>query len=221
MASKIRNYESQHIDVQYELKRCIHARECVKRLSAVFDVDKRPWIQPENTPSTDALAETIQYCPTGALHFNRKDGGAQEQTPEENTIRLVTDGPLYVRGDVQVVDSQGEVIAEDMRMALCRCGASNNKPFCDNTHKDILFKATGTPAEHPDSDPNASGARQLKIEATHNGPLVLSGEFEIIGADGQTVFLGNDTALCRCGGSSNKPFCDGTHRIIGFISDEA
>ncbi|MEQ8674308.1 MAG: CDGSH iron-sulfur domain-containing protein [Aggregatilineales bacterium] len=219
MAGKARNYEGQEIDVQYDVKRCIHAKECVNRLSAVFDVDKRPWIQPDNTPTTDALAETIQHCPTGALHFSRKDGGAQEQTPEDNTIRIVPDGPLYVRGDVAIINSSGEMIIEDVRVALCRCGASNNKPFCDNTHKDIHFKDTGTPDEHPNSDPNATGESRLHVETAKNGPLLLSGEIEIIGADGQSVFLGTATALCRCGHSSNKPFCDGTHRTVGFEGD--
>ena len=219
MVGKVRNYEGQNIDVQYDVKRCIHAKECVNRLSQVFDVDKRPWIQPDNTPTTDALAETIQHCPTGALHFSRKDGGAPEHTPADNTIRIVADGPLYVRGDMQIINSSDEIVVEDVRVALCRCGASNNKPFCDNTHKDIHFKDAGTPAEHPKSDPNAVGENQLQVQTSKNGPLLLRGEFEIIGADGQSVFLGNNTALCRCGHSSNKPFCDGTHRTVGFEGD--
>ncbi len=218
MAGKPRTYEGQDIGVTYDLKRCIHAKECVNRLSAVFDVDKRPWIQPDNA-SADDLAETILLCPTGALHYDRKDGGLEEQAPEENMIRLVIDGPLYIRGDVEVMNSNKETVVEDTRIALCRCGASEHKPFCDNSHIEAGFKDSATPDEKPDSDPNTSGDSKLHIDTAKNGPLLLRGEFEIVDAQGQSVHIGNKAALCRCGHSSNKPFCDGTHSNIDFEAD--
>lgn len=218
MAGKVRNYESDNIDVQYDVKRCIHAAECVRRLSEVFDTDKRPWVQPQNAPA-DAVAETVQHCPTGALHFERKDGGASEAIPEENMIRIAADGPLYVRGDVEITTIDGDLILEDTRVALCRCGASEHKPFCDNSHKNAGFADPGTPPENEKSDPTAQGESRLSISPALNGPLLLNGEFEIVSADGQAVFLGTKAALCRCGQSANKPFCDGTHARVGFQAE--
>jgi hypothetical protein len=57
---------------------------------------------------------------------------------------------------------------------------------------------------------------ELSIKLRANGPLKVDGEFELIGAFGQGVSKGTETALCRCGGSANKPFCDGSHRNNGF-----
>ncbi len=57
-----------------------------------------------------------------------------------------------------------------------------------------------------------------KITAKHNGPLRVEGDFEILDPDGKPFGLAGRTALslCRCGHSANKPFCDGTHKTIGF-----
>ena len=55
------------------------------------------------------------------------------------------------------------------------------------------------------------------IHVTKNGPLIVRGDFELTDADGNVVAPGKDTvALCRCGASADKPFCDGTHSKVGF-----
>ncbi len=140
MSRQIRNYTGANINVTYDAERCIHAAECLRRLPAVFDTSKRPWVQPDNE-SADNVAATILACPSGALHFERKDGGEAEPIPAHNTIRLTRNGPLYVRGDFTIVNSKGETVAHDTRATLCRCGGSANKPFCDNTHRKIGFAA--------------------------------------------------------------------------------
>lgn len=65
-------------------------------------------------------------------------------------ITPYANGPYLVRGDFEVTDQQGQVI-ETRRgtIALCRCGASRTKPFCDGTHKTIRFEAPSEPAEQP------------------------------------------------------------------------
>ncbi len=65
-----------------------------------------------------------------------------------------------------------------------------------------------------------SPERTLKISPSADGPFALQGEAEIVSADGQTCYSGNRMYLCRCGASSNKPFCDGTHTKLGFTSGE-
>ena len=216
MAGKTKRYTSDPIDVTYEARRCIHAAECVRGLAAVFDTAQRPWIQPANA-GPDAVADVVTRCPTGALHFERNDGGAAEAVPTTNRIVVTAGGPLHVRGDVKLVI--GDETVTDTRMALCRCGRSANKPFCDNAHKASGFSAdglftTGTTAADYASEP-------LTITAFPNGPLGLRGQFELISADGATVFQGTKVTLCRCGGSSNKPFCDNTHRKINFTTEAA
>ena len=98
MPSHIRKYTGEQIDVTYDAQRCIHVGECLWRLPAVFDTSKRPWVQTDRAPA-DQVAATVLACPSGALHYERKDGEAAEPIPAHNTIRLVKNGPLYVRGD--------------------------------------------------------------------------------------------------------------------------
>jgi uncharacterized Fe-S cluster protein YjdI len=128
-----RHYTSDAIDVSYDVDRCIHAAECVRGLPAVFDTDRRPWILP-SAASADAIAAVIEKCPSGALHYTRRDGGAAEAPPEQTTITPVPGGPLYVRGLIQLRSADGSLLVEDTRVALCRCGQSQNKPYCDNSH---------------------------------------------------------------------------------------
>jgi uncharacterized Fe-S cluster protein YjdI len=138
MNDAIRHYADGRIDIGYDMRRCIHAAECVRGLPAVFDAARRPWILP-SAASPDAIAAVIAKCPSGALHYTRRDGGAAEMPSEPTAITPIPNGPLYVRGRVQVQSPDGNVI-EDTRMALCRCGESHNKPFCDGTHKKIGFR---------------------------------------------------------------------------------
>ena len=68
------------------------------------------------------------------------------------TARLTPyrDGPYLVRGEFELTDQDGEPIdARRGTIALCRCGASRTKPFCDGTHKLIGFRAASRPAEQP------------------------------------------------------------------------
>ena len=58
----------------------------------------------------------------------------------------------------------------------------------------------------------------VKIQALKNGPLLVRGEVEILDSSGETMQAANQVALCRCGQSSKKPFCDGTHGKVGFQS---
>lgn len=211
-----KRYTSDDIDVTFSGKRCIHAARCVSQLSDVFDVDKRPWIQP-NAGSADAIAATVQLCPSGALHFERKDGGDAEPTPDENVVTLMENGYLRVRGDVEIVGTNVE-ITDETRASLCRCGMSDKKPFCDNSHREVGWQAD-TPDTIERDDDLATGGK-IRIEAGKNGPFGVSGNFEIRTEAGETIYqCEDDTAwLCRCGASGSKPFCDGTHKKIDFTA---
>jgi len=149
MDQPARSYENDSIAVAWYPERCIHSARCIAGLPDVFDPGRKPWVVLEGH-TADEIAAVVQRCPTGALHFSRKDGGAAEPVPDVTTIVAVPDGPLFVRGDVAVSDEHGTVIRRDTRMALCRCGESANKPFCDNSHRRIGFR-TGPPATKPTS----------------------------------------------------------------------
>ncbi|MBI5929997.1 MAG: CDGSH iron-sulfur domain-containing protein [Chloroflexi bacterium] len=215
--AKIRDYQGEGITVQYELKRCIHAEKCVHGLPTVFMRNVHPWIQPEHA-TADELAAVIEQCPTGALHYQRTDDGPPEAIPQENTIRMDPNGPLHVRGNVEIVSSTGSLILNDTRVALCRCGASQFKPFCDNSHIAAGFTDPGLPATNKIEDVT-DGETRLVITLNQNGPIGIAGNFRILNADGEVVFQGTETWLCRCGGSQNKPFCDKTHRTNGFQAE--
>ncbi len=111
-------------------------------------------------------------------------------------------------------------VVRDTRMALCRCGASQNKPFCDNSHVHGGFSDTGALGENKVRllDTVQTGGK-LIVTPTPNGSIKVEGDLALSGADGQTTFEGNRAFLCRCGGSHNKPFCDSTHKEIGFQAE--
>ena len=135
-----KTYADERIEVDWEPRLCIHTRECVRRLGAVFDPERRPWIDVSGAEA-DEIAETILACPTGALHFRRLDGGPQEEPEDPPKVVPRTNGPLFLRGRFRIEDPDGNLLREDTRLALCRCGASGNKPFCDGSHLRIGFKS--------------------------------------------------------------------------------
>jgi uncharacterized Fe-S cluster protein YjdI len=136
-----RTYEGHAIEVGWEPRLCIHVQNCVRRLPSVFRPDERPWVVADGADA-DAVAAAVESCPTGALHYRRLDGASDEQAQEGTTVDPRPNGPLFVRGHLRIVDADGEVVREDTRMALCRCGASENKPFCDGSHRRIGFTTT-------------------------------------------------------------------------------
>jgi uncharacterized Fe-S cluster protein YjdI len=138
-----RVYKNDAIEVHWEPRFCIHVRNCVRDLGRVFDPSARPWIDVD-AADADTIAQTVLACPTGALHFRRLDGGEQEEeaASSETTIEPWPNGPLFVRGRLRILDSDGRVIREDSRLAFCRCGASANKPFCDGSHRRVGFTTT-------------------------------------------------------------------------------
>ena len=140
-----KEYANDGIVVTWEPAYCIHTANCLNGLPKVFDAWRRPWIEVDNA-SADEVADVVMRCPTGALHFRRVDDGPQEPESSEPTVQLRPNGPLFVRGKIRIEDTSGHLIREDTRVALCRCGGSRNKPFCDGTHRKIGFRSGPTRA---------------------------------------------------------------------------
>ena len=132
-----RTYEAGDLHVLWDSQRCIHVAECIRALPRVFNPLARPWVQLDGA-DTDAILDAIERCPTGALRYVRTNG-PPEVPDDPGTIEAIPNGPLFVRGDLHVVTGDDETIAHETRLALCRCGASENKPFCDNAHRRVGF----------------------------------------------------------------------------------
>ena len=213
---RVHEFRGESVTVTWSRRRCIHAASCVMNLPRVFEPGRRPWIDLTGAPA-DVVARVVAHCPTGSLHYERTDGGAPETAPDTNLARVTRDGPIYLHGDIELLDESGAPRLADTRVALCRCGRSSNKPLCDGAHL-TGFRDLG--ALSPENKVTDAGLRSgsLRVRPVPNGPLELEGAFTIASADRRTVLQGTGVRLCRCGNSRTKPFCDGSHERVGFVS---
>jgi CDGSH-type Zn-finger protein/uncharacterized Fe-S cluster protein YjdI len=211
-AGGIETVVGEHVTIDFEARRCIHSRQCVTGAPKVFlaNVDG-PWIHP-NAMDAEKLVAIAEVCPSGAIRYRRNDGRPDESPPPVNLAAIREGGPYAVRGDI-VLDGK----RQGFRMTLCRCGASKNKPFCDGSHHDVNFSASGEP---PTGQADMLAVRDgpLNIDPQTDGPLRVRGNLEITAGTGRVVARVQSANLCRCGHSANKPFCDGTHLKVGFKS---
>jgi CDGSH-type Zn-finger protein/uncharacterized Fe-S cluster protein YjdI len=200
------------IVIRFDGAKCVHSRNCVLGHPGVFVPNaESSWLNPDQA-SPERIAAIVASCPSGALTYERFDGGEDEAPPVVNLARVRENGPLAIHAPVEIGGEES-----GLRVTLCRCGASKKKPFCDNSHVKAGFIATGEPATK-DSQPLARRDGPLKVTPKTDGPLRVEGALEIVTGTGRTILRTTETYLCRCGGSANKPYCDGTHKKIGFKS---
>lgn len=135
-----KTYTHAGMTVVWQPALCIHSRNCFHGLPAVFDPNRRPWVNP-TAAEAQAIIDQVAKCPSGALSIAQDtaetaDGRATES---QVTIQILPDGPLLVNGDVTLKRADGSTDQRTGSTALCRCGASGNKPFCDGSHQKIGF----------------------------------------------------------------------------------
>lgn len=128
-----RVYHGDGITVYWYARRCIHDAACIRAQPRVFDSRRRPWIDPAQGDA-EAIAAAVRACPTGALEYRLADGSG-EAVESVASFRRVPNGPVFVRGNLMITDEEGTIIRQATRLALCQCGKSANKPFCDNSHR--------------------------------------------------------------------------------------
>jgi len=215
MSGRLREYSSDGITITYAVKRCIHAAECVHGVPLGFLI---PSAGPGSTPGRAIPARS-----------RRRSSSVPPEPCISSVTMEVRAKPLQIaipsqlrrmapsiEGDLTLSLPDGSALRET-RAALCRCGSSQNKPFCDNTHLETKFSDPGG----LDVQVGGSGKPQdekgeLKVRSAPNGPLLLQGPLTIESADGVDRKDTTRCALCRCGESQNKPFCDGTHGKVNF-----
>lgn len=212
---KVFTYGGSEAEVDWDGRLCIHVGECGRASNELFVGGRQPWCQPDEVPPDEAL-DVVKRCPTGAITLRLKDGSAPETADDENSVTVSNNGPLYVRGDLAIDGAADDMPGVKFRAALCRCGLSKRKPFCDNSHEGE-FKDHGAVGETGD-DLDATGGT-LTVGRAKNGPLLLAGNLVIRNGAGRVAWKGTKCALCRCGQSKNKPFCDGSHKAAGFTAD--
>jgi uncharacterized Fe-S cluster protein YjdI len=136
-----RDYPGKEITVHDNRRICSHAAECVNNLSSVFKLGSRPWINPDASKMND-IVDVVRRCPSGALSYSID--GVEYRDPEEQRNPIVTvlkNGPYHITGGIELIGENiqfGEGASKE-HYTLCRCGASENKPFCDGAHKSSKF----------------------------------------------------------------------------------
>jgi len=217
MAKKaVFQYPGKEATVSWHGRLCIHIGECGRAKGELFVGGRDPWCQPDLT-GNEEVADVVSRCPTGALTVDFADGSGREKPEPVNTVNVAYNGPLFVRGQLTIENAPADAPGLAFRAALCRCGKSANKPYCDNSHVKEGFSDYGAVGETGADEPGAGG--ELSIKPIKDGPLMLGGNLTIRNSSGRDAWQGKRVALCRCGESENKPFCDGTHKRAGFKSD--
>lgn len=212
MTDRKETVRGRDVTIHFEAARCVHSRNCVLGRPDVFVPNVQgDWIHPDNA-TPEEVAALAANCPSGAITYERHDGVANEQPPMVNTVRVRENGPLAFHAPLTIDGAEGM-----LRATLCRCGASARKPYCDGSHANAGFVATGEPPTVA-SKPLEPRNGPVNVAPRSNGPLKVTGPLEIVSGTGRTISRTTETYLCRCGQSKNKPFCDGSHKAIGFTA---
>ncbi|MEX1189505.1 MAG: (4Fe-4S)-binding protein [Bacteroidia bacterium] len=137
-------YKKDEFVVVWKPSLCIHSANCVKNSPLVFDSKRKPWIELEHE-SADQILNTVKKCPSGALTYymessdTSSDNNKETMNKEEKTIvKVMGSGPLIL-SEGCTIEYKGEMIQKEGVVALCRCGMSSTKPFCDGAHKREQF----------------------------------------------------------------------------------
>jgi len=136
MASLKKKYTKDNLTVVWQPDLCIHSKQCFKGLPQVFNPANKPWINMD-AESVERIKNQVDKCPSGALSYVFEGG---DEIPDNNIVEALAidiseNGPILIKGPVNIKYKGKEEIKESKTIALCRCGESANKPFCDGTHK--------------------------------------------------------------------------------------
>lgn len=137
-----KHYTNGEITITWKPNQCIHSKLCWTGLAEVFNPRERPWIKMD-AATTASIMEQVDKCPSGALSYFRNEDKVENKAPQvdvDTIVEVAANGPLLVYGNITIKNKNGEEVKKNKVTALCRCGASGNKPYCDGTHVKIGFK---------------------------------------------------------------------------------
>lgn len=147
-ADIVKEYNNKEIKVTWTPNLCIHSTICFTKLPKVFRLGERPWIKMEHG-STNDIIETVEACPTDALKWewideskNKKESIIIENKEQKHSdpVKIYSNGPLLIPKSIEVKDSKGNLLRTGQDKFICRCGHSQNQPFCAGSHMAIGFE---------------------------------------------------------------------------------
>jgi uncharacterized Fe-S cluster protein YjdI len=142
MDKRDKKYTNDEITVFWQPRKCIHVTTCYRDLIEVFNPRKRPWVNMDGAP-TEEIIRVVKLCPTQALSYKYNKDIQDEQPKEDQEAdpeaRVMEDGPLVLTGSFSIYDTEGKELKHLKMISLCRCGASQNLPYCDGTHRKIGY----------------------------------------------------------------------------------
>jgi uncharacterized Fe-S cluster protein YjdI len=139
--NNVKEYSNGEVSVFWRADRCIHSANCLIGLPGVFDNSRRPWIDAKGA-STKEIISTVNTCPSRALTFlknsrfvSKPRKKSSKKAPKFARIQILKNGPILISGNFIIRDAMKKKIqVKTETAALCRCGASKTKPFCDGNH---------------------------------------------------------------------------------------
>lgn len=134
-----KKYSNGELTILWKPHKCIHSGICIHTLPKVYNPNAKPWISIENA-RTEELKAQLKKCPSGALSYYMNDEKNQEAESLDTKVEVLENGPLLVYGTLKVSDKDGNIVTKNKTTAFCRCGQSNNKPYCDGSHIKVGFK---------------------------------------------------------------------------------
>lgn len=144
MSKDTHHYSNDEVTVVWKPGMCIHSTLCWKGLPEVFNPRERPWVKMSGA-TTDRIIEQVKQCPSGALSYFlntevENAPGAAVGPANKLKVTVTPNGPYLVQSECVIVHSDGREETKTDSVALCRCGASKNKPWCDGSHTPAGFE---------------------------------------------------------------------------------
>ncbi|HEX7904345.1 MAG TPA: (4Fe-4S)-binding protein [Chitinophagaceae bacterium] len=146
MAKETFKYTNDEVTVVWKPKICIHSTLCWKGLIDVFNPKEKPWVKMEGA-STERIIEQVRKCPSGALSYYMNVDAPADETEDKivaesahiTQIKVSANGPYLIQSECLIIHSDGKEETKTGTVALCRCGTSGNKPYCDGSHRKVGF----------------------------------------------------------------------------------
>ena len=157
-AERMRVFAGVDVEMTDDPSLCTHVGFCTNRRTHVWQMID----ETDDAEVREQLMRMLALCPSGRLGRRPSSDAPEVEPAFEPSVAVVRDGPLWVRGGVEVVGADGVAYERRNRVTLCRCGHSRNKPFCDGTHAEIGFRDPG----HGVRDDGADAPRADRPTAT-------------------------------------------------------